>query len=251
MVVKEHRWPALDASTGEVVAYHVRVDLDEGGKRIWWEDTEGNKGLPEGIKVADLGLYRMDEVKGADEIVLVEGATCADALKEKSVSGVGTICGASVRPSDDALRPLVQSDRIVLWPDNDDPGRMHMTAIGRRLHHLDWQRRKTNRPATRPSFPRRKTHPQNNPRPHRRRPLQRNAPSHHQRRIFMGHVDRRKPSATRSIKNSNHPKVGRALRARLGCFRKTALPLPTMKGRGKLGHALTFSFCAVHFRARP
>ena len=43
MDVKEQRWPAFDASTGEVVAYHVRIDLEDGNKRFWWEDTEGNK----------------------------------------------------------------------------------------------------------------------------------------------------------------------------------------------------------------
>ena len=45
---RERRWPALDALTGKVVAYHVRKGP---GKVFWWEDTEGNKKLPEGAQL--------------------------------------------------------------------------------------------------------------------------------------------------------------------------------------------------------
>ena len=128
------KWPAHNATTGELVGYHCRKDLPDGTKDMYWEDASGNPGL-NGFHTKDLALYPYP-IEPAGEIVLVEGAKCADALRDEGISAVGTICGASVRPSDDALRPLVQSDLIVLWPDNDDAGRKHMTDIGRRLQHL-------------------------------------------------------------------------------------------------------------------
>ncbi len=130
---REQRWPARSVATGEVIAYHVRKDP---GKKFRWEDTEGNSKLPEDIKVTDLALYGIKDVQGANEIVVVEGEKCADALRDKGIKAVGTVCGAPTCPSDDALRPLVRSDRIVLWPDNDDGGREQMSDIASRLHAL-------------------------------------------------------------------------------------------------------------------
>ena len=133
---RERRWAARDARTGAVVAYHVRIDSEDGAKRIWWEDTEGNRQLPEGIKVTDLALYNIQNIQGAVEILIVEGEKCADALISEGIPAVGTICGASTCPSDDALRAVVQFARIVLWSDNDIAGRRQMSDIARRLHAL-------------------------------------------------------------------------------------------------------------------
>ena len=89
---RERRWPALDALTGKVVAYHVRKDP---GKVFWWEDTEGNKTLPDGIKITDLALHNIAKFRGASEIVVVEGQKCADELRDIGIPAVGTVCGAS------------------------------------------------------------------------------------------------------------------------------------------------------------
>jgi len=42
-----------------VVAVHVRRDLPEGGKDVWWERPDGSRGLGGG-RVEDLPLYGLD-----------------------------------------------------------------------------------------------------------------------------------------------------------------------------------------------
>jgi len=129
------RWPAHNATTGELVGYHVRKDRPDGTKdKMPWEDISGNPGL-NGFPTKDLSLYPYP-IESAGEIVVVEGEKCADALIDIGIPAVGTVCGAQTCPGDDALRPLVESSRIVLWPDNDDAGRKHMSDISRRLHGL-------------------------------------------------------------------------------------------------------------------
>ena len=127
-------WPAHDAATGELVGYHVRKDRTDDTKDMYWEDASGNPGL-DGFPTKDLALYPYP-IEPTGEIVIVEGEKCVDVLREKGIPAVGTVCGAATCPGDDALRPLVEFGRIILWPDNDDVGRKHMTVIGNRLRVL-------------------------------------------------------------------------------------------------------------------
>ena len=130
----DKRWPAHNATTGEIVGYHCRKDLPDGTKDMYWEDASGNPGL-NGFHTKDLALYPYP-IEPAGEMVVVEGEKCYEALKSIGIPAVGTVCGAPTCPGDDALLPLVKSDRIVLWPDNDDAGRKQMSDIARRLHAL-------------------------------------------------------------------------------------------------------------------
>jgi AAA domain len=125
-------------NAGAVVAVHVREDHPD-GKRMWWEQPDGTKGL-KGRKLETLQLYGIDKLSGdATEIILTEGEKATDALLSNGIAALGTVTGANGTPGDDALRPLL--GRIVyLWPDNDDAGRKHMDKIGTallRLGHSD------------------------------------------------------------------------------------------------------------------
>ena len=130
----DKRWPGHNAATGELVGYHIRKDLPDGTKDMYWEGVSGNPGL-NGFPTKDMALYPYP-IEPANEIVVVEGQKCADALRDEGTPTHGTVCGSAVCPGDDALRPLVESGRIVLWPDNDDAGRKHMSEIAQRLHGL-------------------------------------------------------------------------------------------------------------------
>jgi hypothetical protein len=131
---RETRYEIRDRD-GTLVAVHVRIDTPN-GKRMWWE-RDGRKGLA-GLRPTDLPLYGVHRLGDAREVIVVEGEKAADALLALGLPAVGTVCGASTTPSDDALRPLV--DRVVfLWPDNDEPGRRHMQRIAERLHALGCQ----------------------------------------------------------------------------------------------------------------
>jgi hypothetical protein len=122
--------------TGTVIAEHVREDLPNGGKRLWWR-RNGKRGLG-GLKVQDLPLYGAPELAAAPTtatVVVVEGEKACDALARRSILAVGTVTGASAIPADDVLRALVGHD-VVLWPDHDPAGHTHMARIAARLQAI-------------------------------------------------------------------------------------------------------------------
>jgi energy-coupling factor transporter ATP-binding protein EcfA2/5S rRNA maturation endonuclease (ribonuclease M5) len=128
---RETRYEVRDLD-GTLVAVHVRLDTPD-GKKMWWE-RDGRKGLG-GLRPTAVPLYGIHRLGDAREVIVTEGEKAADALLALGLSAVGTVCGASATPSEDALRPLV--DRVVfLWPDGDEPGRRHMQRIAERLHAL-------------------------------------------------------------------------------------------------------------------
>lgn len=130
------RWQAFDAKTGRLIAAHVREDRPGERKRMWWE--------PSGVRVANLGLYRVEQLKVVPDrpVVINEGESCTDALAlledQLGVVALGTMTGAGPTPCDDALRPLV-GRTIYLWADADAPGRGHMNRITKRLRVLGAQ----------------------------------------------------------------------------------------------------------------
>ncbi|WP_397546760.1 AAA family ATPase [Rhodothermus marinus] len=125
---------------GRLIAVHRRMDFSDGTKRLSWltpgPDGKLQPGLG-GLSPADLPLFgvnRLDRSKPA--VVVVEGEKAADALLALGVNAVGTVTGASSTPSDEALRSLLDFERIYLWADKDAPGRQHMLRIGDRLRRL-------------------------------------------------------------------------------------------------------------------
>ena len=123
---------AIKDRRGEVRAYHVRVDHDDGTKVVSWRGPDRTSGL-NGTPSADLPLYnahRIDE--WADPIVVTEGEKAALALADNGFPAVGTVTGASDTPTDDVLADL-EGRGVILWPDADDVGREHMRRIGESL----------------------------------------------------------------------------------------------------------------------
>jgi len=121
---------------GEVIAIHVRIDQPDGAKTFYWL-RDGRKGLG-GLKAAELPLYGTEHLPALPDdatVVVVEGEKAADALWERGIPAVATVCGANVVPSEEVLEPLVRLDPV-LWPDNDPQGREHMQRIGRILRRL-------------------------------------------------------------------------------------------------------------------
>jgi len=75
-------------------------------------------------------LYRLPELLAAkpDSIVIItEGEKCADALASLGYITTTTFGGASSAHKTD-LSP-VQGRRVIIWPDNDDPGRKYADQI--------------------------------------------------------------------------------------------------------------------------
>lgn len=141
--VAERSYPVM--VDGRVVVIHKRLDFASGEKRMWWEQPDGTRAVPEGLDIRDLPLWRSERLAEfpTRTVLVCEGEKDADSLTEHGCLAVGTY-GASVVPSESALSPLI-GRKVVLWPDNDAPGRKHMEVVARALavmgHHcyvLEW-----------------------------------------------------------------------------------------------------------------
>jgi hypothetical protein len=97
-LVHETVYAVRDAA-GRVVAEHVRVDLANGTKRMFWR-RDGKKGLG-GMRTAELPLYGAERVAGFDAsrpLFVAEGEKAAEGLLEIGAQAVGTVTGASGTP---------------------------------------------------------------------------------------------------------------------------------------------------------
>ena len=111
---------------GRLVAVQVRT-FD---KRIWWKTPGGKLGLG-GIAMKELPLYRSERLRTVPLEVLVvvtEGPKDCDAIWRARMPAVGTMTGASGVPSAASLEVL-RGRVVVLWPDNDVAGHMHMERV--------------------------------------------------------------------------------------------------------------------------
>lgn len=109
------------------IVEHVRID-EPGGKRFIWR-RNGQSGL-QGLKVRDVPLFRPGE--NGDEkgpVVICEGEKSAIAAGKLGLNAYGTACGASSCPSSNVLRPVCADRKVILWADNDKPGREHMERV--------------------------------------------------------------------------------------------------------------------------
>jgi hypothetical protein len=139
---------------GRHIAGHVRndfeyLDFDTDkwlvGKDLFWQLPSGKAGLG-GIRVIDLPLFGTERLRDLDpaqtQVLVTEGEKkCVEGLWQRGVTAaLATVTGAGPIPSDVVLSVLLRFAIVVLWPDNDPPGRAHMRAIAnalRRLGHKD------------------------------------------------------------------------------------------------------------------
>ncbi len=98
---------------------------------------DGDKVFPFNKVLRDLiPLYGVDKIDLSDDdssVTVVESTGPADALAKRKILAVGTMTGAFVAPSVNALQPLMAAQTIYLWPDNDPVGARHMDLVAARL----------------------------------------------------------------------------------------------------------------------
>jgi len=122
------------APTGEPHIRVNRVDKPGGGKDFWQEHWTG-RGWHKSLNGAERVLYRLPELLAADPaetVYLVEGEKCADALAAQGFLATTNLGGAS-QPWRDDYSAVLEGRRIVILPDNDDPGRQHANKIAKAL----------------------------------------------------------------------------------------------------------------------
>jgi hypothetical protein len=119
-----------DPTTGRLIAVHHRIVVSSDGrkKRMWWTAPDGSTGLPAGVHVRDLPLYRT-RLGAGNPVLIVEGEKSAEALAEIGIPALATVTGAASCPSPEALRPDVRGRNVYFWADHDEAGRLHAEAV--------------------------------------------------------------------------------------------------------------------------
>lgn len=127
---------------GQLLALHGRKvtgKTKKNGKQekvcLWYTPT-GTLSKNSAVQPSNLPLYRLPELLEADPakpVILVEGEPCVETLRRLGYAATTLAGGAEHRVTADTLEPLTRFNRIILWPDNDQPGRALMERAGRAL----------------------------------------------------------------------------------------------------------------------
>jgi hypothetical protein len=123
-------WRILDAA-GRLFGLHCRFETAPGKKTFaWWRNGVWALGDVETIAAP---LYGAELLSGGDQdaaVFLAEGEKAADALRARGLQAVATVGGSGTTPGAEALAALRGwRGPVILWPDCDDPGRVHMEKV--------------------------------------------------------------------------------------------------------------------------
>lgn len=126
---KRYRCESPDGNT----AVHVRLDTSGRPKRVWWEEKPHE---PYVFKTENFLYFPPDADRDGPVAIICEGEkdadTVASALPDHRV--IGTVTGAAAAPAPRTLAwGLSGAERVILWPDADDPGMAHMRQVAQRL----------------------------------------------------------------------------------------------------------------------
>ncbi len=95
-------------------------------------------------------LYRQPEIASATTVVLVEGEGKADALAAIGIEATCAMQGANAPIEKTDWSPL-NGKTVIIWPDNDEPGRQYGTNVTTRLSALGCTVRVVNIPTGKPT----------------------------------------------------------------------------------------------------
>lgn len=108
---------------GSIVAEVDRFEWEKDGERKKafrpWDVATRQHRAPE-----TRPLYNLPNIATAPEIVIVEGEKAADALIGKNIDATTAMGGASA-PLDKTDWSILRGRRVVIWPDNDAPGKAY------------------------------------------------------------------------------------------------------------------------------
>lgn len=113
-----------------VLAQVLRFAKSDGGKTFRQKDATGAWKAPD-VRP----LYRLPRVVGSDTVVLVEGEKCVEALEAIGAVATTAMGGASAPLDKTDWRPMA-GRRVVIWPDNDEPGLKYASAVQTHLQGL-------------------------------------------------------------------------------------------------------------------
>ena len=123
------KWDYLDAS-GKLIACVYRYDTPKGKEFRPLDVIARKRKAPE-----PRPLYNQPGIVEASCVVLVEGEKCADALIVQQICATTAMNGANAPVDKTDWSPL-QGKQVVVWPDNDAPGRTYADRIAEHLARL-------------------------------------------------------------------------------------------------------------------
>ncbi len=134
-----HFYENPDTGRADLLILRYRKPADAGR-------TKGKKDMPQfhqradGVwvegKLAGKGpLYRRKENRGAKTLIIVEGEAKVDALLELGFNATCWPGGAEAVEAAD-YASLNGVERVIFWPDNDEPGRRAMKKAADQIRHL-------------------------------------------------------------------------------------------------------------------
>lgn len=110
-------WHYTDAD-GAIIASVYRFEPDAGGKEFLpWDALKRRYGNPD-VRP----LYNLPAVLKSAQIVVCEGEKAADALIRQGITATAVMGGSNSPLDRTDLEPL-RGKEIIIWPDNDEPGR--------------------------------------------------------------------------------------------------------------------------------
>ncbi len=114
-------------AAGKILAEVERFDWEKNGEskktfRPWDVSTRSYK-APE-----TRPLYNLPNIAKAPEIVVVEGEKAADALIGQNIDATTAMGGASA-PIEKTDWSIVKGRKVVIWPDNDEPGKAYAERL--------------------------------------------------------------------------------------------------------------------------
>lgn len=118
-------WHYTDAD-GQIIAAVYRYEPDDakGGKEFLpWDAVKGRYGNPD-VRP----LYNLPGLLKSRSVVLVEGEKAAEALIARGIVATCVMGGCNSPLERTDLEPL-RGKEVVLWPDNDEPGRKFAMAV--------------------------------------------------------------------------------------------------------------------------
>ena len=116
------KWDYTDAE-GNLIACVYRYDPPEGKVFRPWDVKARKHRTPE-----PRPLYNQVGMKQAQEVILVEGEKCADALIRLGFCATTAMNGAKAPLEKTDWSPL-KGKHVLIWPDNDPVGKEYATAV--------------------------------------------------------------------------------------------------------------------------
>ncbi|WP_353285673.1 AAA family ATPase [Wolbachia endosymbiont (group A) of Gastracanthus pulcherrimus] len=122
-------WNYYDESDQVIVTVY-RYNTDSGKRYLPFDVKRSSFTLPE-----TRPLYNIPGIMKSDKVILVEGEKCADALIEQGMTATTAMLGANAPIEKTDWSPL-KGKHVIIWPDNDEPGKQYAEKVVRKLTFL-------------------------------------------------------------------------------------------------------------------